>query len=400
MLIYNHEKELIGIDSADLEKLGFTNLTQLLSEVSDFADLFVKKAGFIHNFQHVHWIDFVNTASDVDTTSEVIIKIKDKEYQAQLEITSIYLKDEPSLPAFIVYLQKLRDLSSTDIINDEEEDENTAIFDIENITQIEPIAPQNNKNENLEIFPEKITIDINDEVDDIEEDTYIYNPELASQELGLSVDIVEEFIQDFIKQANDFKSQIYLSLETNDLEDIKKRTHKLRGISANLRLDEIFELLTFIKNSEDKEDIKKSLDDIYKKIDSISIHINTPPQEIEEFSDDIFLEITPEAEKKEKDIILDYDKEAVAKELGISLKNFEELFNDFLIETDKLTKAIEKSILNNNSDSWIVEAIKLKGISENMHFYNFIDNLNEIIKTKDTAVAKKNIEKITTTLQA
>ena len=400
MLIYNHEKELIGIDSADLEKLGFTNLTQLLSEVSDFADLFVKKAGFIHNFQHVHWIDFVNTASDVDTTSEVIIKIKDKEYQAQLEITSIYLKDEPSLPAFIVYLQKLRDLSSTDIINDEEEDENTAIFDIENITQIEPIAPQNNKNENLEIFPEKITIDINDEVDDIEEDTYIYNPELASQELGLSVDIVEEFIQDFIKQANDFKSQIYLSLETNDLEDIKKRTHKLRGISANLRLDEIFELLTFIKNSEDKEDIKKSLDDIYKKIDSISIHINTPPQEIEEFSDDIFLEITPEAEKKEKDIILDYDKEAVAKELGISLKNFEELFNDFLIETDKLTKAIEKSILNNNSDSWIVEAIKLKGISENMHFYNFIDNLNEIIKTKDTAVAKKNIEKITTILQA
>ena len=57
-----------------------------------------------------------------------------------------------------VYLQKLRDLSSTDIINeddeeededDDEEDENTAIFDIENITQIEPIAPQNNKNEFL-----------------------------------------------------------------------------------------------------------------------------------------------------------------------------------------------------------------------------------------------------------
>ena len=82
MLIYNHEKELIGIDQEYLQKFGFLNLTQLLSEVSDFADFFVKKTGFIHNFKHVHWIDFVITATDVNTISEVIIKTKNKEYKS------------------------------------------------------------------------------------------------------------------------------------------------------------------------------------------------------------------------------------------------------------------------------------------------------------------------------
>ena len=38
---------------------------------------------------------------------------------------------------------------------------------------------------------------------------YVFNPEVASEELGLPTDLVEEFIQDFIAQANSFKDELY-----------------------------------------------------------------------------------------------------------------------------------------------------------------------------------------------
>jgi len=60
MLIYNFQKEFLGIDAKDLQELGYHDLSSLRSEVTDFADLFVKTPGYIHNFQHVHWIDFID----------------------------------------------------------------------------------------------------------------------------------------------------------------------------------------------------------------------------------------------------------------------------------------------------------------------------------------------------
>ena len=62
MLIYNYQKEFVGIDESDLKALGFSDLAQLRSESADFANFFVKTPGFVHNFKHVHWIDFVTCA--------------------------------------------------------------------------------------------------------------------------------------------------------------------------------------------------------------------------------------------------------------------------------------------------------------------------------------------------
>ena len=74
MLIYNYKKEFLGIDEADLEALGLNNLEELRSESADFADLFVKTPGHIHNFKHVHWIDYVTNKDGAE--AKVIIHIK------------------------------------------------------------------------------------------------------------------------------------------------------------------------------------------------------------------------------------------------------------------------------------------------------------------------------------
>jgi len=384
MLIYNHEKELIGIDAKDLNTLGFKNLAQLKAQTSDFANLFVKKAGFIHNFEHVHWIDFVHTASDVDSVSEVIIKTQDKEFRAVLKIESIYLNDEPSLPAFIVYLQDLRD-SKCDEIQDFVDEDNLEI--------------EEEELEDLEKIDEKVEIKLEDNIQDL----YVFDPKIASQELGLSVAIVEEYTLDFIKEVKKIKSTLYTSLKNDDIENIKVLSHKLKGVSTNLRIDNISEILNSIVNTNNKDKIEKNLDYLYEKIEKLLSKDVKPIDkkiEITELSDDIFSQKVDnkieeeEPEQVSETIEIMYDKENVAKELGISLKNFEELFYDFVVEAKILSNAINDAILEDNQDYWIIEAIKFKGISKNMLLNDCVKELDKIIQTKDKNIAQESINKI------
>ena len=110
MLIYNFQKEFIGIDEADLEVFGFADLSELKAESSDFADMFVRTPGYIHNFKHVHWIDFV-TCADPSEQSKVIIEINSKTFKALLNIETVYLSDSPTSKAYLIHLNNLRGLT-------------------------------------------------------------------------------------------------------------------------------------------------------------------------------------------------------------------------------------------------------------------------------------------------
>jgi len=112
MLIYNYKKEFLGIDENDLTALGLSNLADLRAEAADFADLFVKTPGFIHNFKHVHWIDYIVCNTD-GVTSKAIINIKGKNYTTIIDIQTAYLVDNPSEKAFIVNLSNIRPISHT-----------------------------------------------------------------------------------------------------------------------------------------------------------------------------------------------------------------------------------------------------------------------------------------------
>ncbi len=396
MLIYNHEKKLIGIDEKDLNFLGFKNLASLKSEFDDFADLFVKRPGFIHNFKHVHWIDFVRTADDVDGTSKVIIEINGKQYHSEIKIESIYLEDEPSLPAHLVYLEDLTEL------NNDKEEEIFLNTEIETESEVFP---------NEDLYEQEID-EVEEEVKVIQDkkDSYIFDPNIASQELCLSVELVKEFINDFVKQANEFKYDLYNSLENNDIDNVKKMAHKLKGVSANLRIDSVFKLLSKIRDVSDKQEIKKILDDTYVAIEKLSTKedgVIVKDVTIDELSDDIFLEKTDILDTKtdDEDDILEslevmYDKESVADELEISYQNFDELFHDFLVEAKNLVSAINDAILENNKDSWTIEAIKLKGMSKNMHLYDFVSELDNIIQEDDKHNVQRSINKIDSAIKS
>jgi len=347
MLIYNFEKNFLGIDESDLRILGFQDFSSLRAEATDFADLFVKTPGYIHNFKHVHWIDFIACAESSDD-SKVIIHANNKTFRCNLDLKIIYLIDNPTSKAYIITLQNLRELTNNEnkeISNDladkpaPSKTKTTIISDVFNTASTKTAIPtatvtpdpyeidvredefgkpnsldiiddiyEPNEEIELEVVKEpsiakvipkepvkpkeeekveddfQLDIDVTQEnvpqetstpIQIEEEDegyntSYVYNPNVASSELGLPVDLIEEFIEDFIAQAKEFKDDLYNALENSEMDKLKIQSHKLKGVAANLRIENAFDVLTIINSSSDINEIQKNLNIFYKIIAALS----------------------------------------------------------------------------------------------------------------------------------
>lgn len=309
MLIYNHNKELVGIDDETLHHLGYKTLAGFLEEYSDVAQLFVKKPGYIHNFQNFPWIDFVLHAEAEDT--KAIVQSEKKHFSCNISITPIYLSDAPDQEGYVVHFKHIKSLSGTmetferpDTQADMPADlpESDFSLPLEHETQTEPTVlqepdmfdipetppidlPDLNADGSLsepttpEIFepvsmPEKTEQPmlgdyINNEekafLDNLQTaDNYVYDPHIAADELGLPVELIEEFIGDFIQQANDFRDNLFDAALKEDFDEVHVLSHKLKGVAANLRIEDAFEVLSIINNSRDQVEIEANLKQFYR----------------------------------------------------------------------------------------------------------------------------------------
>ncbi|QOY51621.1 Hpt domain-containing protein [Candidatus Sulfurimonas baltica] len=376
MLIYNYKKEFLGIDANDLEILGLSTLADLRNEAADFADLFVKTPGYIHNFKHVHWIDYI-LCDDGGVGSKAIIHVKGKNYTTMIDIKTIYLVDNPSEKAYIINLSNIRAISqaqsekiSADILQRPApakatgaiklittpgsivHDENANLAQEEVIQAsfdpYETYSPESEPNAVVDIYESQISeedlssdapldIDFDEETIDNEvikpettkeiaqtlekklpeskkivapEDDngefaeYVYNPKVASEELGLPIDLIEEFIQDFIAQAYSFKDELYRSVEDSDANKLKIQSHKLKGVAANLRIEDALDALTIMNHSDDWSEIKEKLDTLFKIIAKLS-------NKNFDVSED--LNKSTIVEDEEEDFVLSFKEEHVSK---------------------------------------------------------------------------------------
>lgn len=59
MILYDQDFNFIGMSAETLAFLGYEDIDEFTSMNSDFADLFVKKEGFIHKFENFSWIHYI-----------------------------------------------------------------------------------------------------------------------------------------------------------------------------------------------------------------------------------------------------------------------------------------------------------------------------------------------------
>ena len=364
MLIYDHNKEFIGIDQENLELLGYERFEDLIHEHKDVAELFVKKPGYIHNFTNFPWIDFVMHAESDD--SKVIIAGKKKAFSANVEILKLHLSKAPQEEAFLVKLKNVKDyqLDASEQPEPSPAPIDLGVEDFNNVRKVaepeptpppipEPqfeqppleidedifvqetppapqeieavaVTPVKEEEEELDIFfhadeiEEEETDLFNPDIErtqeaDIEKiveeektapmlgaylsedeksyltelkvgDDYVYDPSIAADELGLPVDLIEEFIGDFIKQAHEFKEQLFTSVSESDFDNIKVLSHKLKGVAANLRIDDSFEVLRNINETADIKECEANLKQFYlsiaklegKDIEEVKLELEKP----------------------------------------------------------------------------------------------------------------------------
>ncbi|QOP44464.1 Hpt domain-containing protein [Sulfurimonas sediminis] len=483
MLIYNFQKEFLGIDEKNLRTLGYKDLADLRAEVTDFADLFVKTPGYIHNFQHVHWIDYI-TCAESNEESKVIIHANSKNYKAIITITNAYLVDNPTQKAYIVHLNNLRtltaqeydaisgDITQRTIPETVSPQQSQPILQTEETTVIQdeydtPLHVETKEKEDLDAL-----LDVGDlsiETQEVKKreplvqespqkpkSTYVFDPNIASKELGLPLDLIEEFIQDFITQANDFKDELYRSLEEGDTDNVKTLSHKLKGVAANLRIEDAHEVLSIINATSDVDIIKTNLDDFYRiiaklageedlgtiKDDEVPQKIEIPelydddfvaPQESEEiltFKDDepeLTLEfkeepqpqletepeiqeeqeIQEETEQQEESQTQEesenekkYSKEKIANEIGLDLESFNELFEDFIKEAHAIIAKINDALATQDYPALKRQALKLKGMSDNMRMHTFTNELETLTHSTDKETLTQTVKEIENILTA
>ena len=99
--------------------------------------------------------------------------------------------------------------------------------------------------------------------------SYRFDPNVAASELGLPVDLIQEFIGDFIQQSHDFKNDLFDAALRADMNNLKILSHKLKGVAANLRIEDAFECLSVINTSDDIAEIEANLKYFYAIVDKL-----------------------------------------------------------------------------------------------------------------------------------
>lgn len=325
MLFYNHKHEFIGIDEDGLKLLNYATLEDLLGVCGDVADLFAKEPGYIHNFKSFGWIDFLLHA-DSDARS-AIVHAHGKTFSCTLTVHSFFLCAEPGQTGYMIDMTHIQSISGDDIkphtITPKAQPEFKQApvatpAPVESITDVLPdyahITPTTltepgtlDVPSNIEEFepvrePEedlyaKLSLPLSDEelhkelpaapiieerierpmLGDVHyshaekefletlkvDKAYRFDPNVAAHELGLPVDLIQEFIGDFIQQSYEFKDELFEAVHKGDSNNIKILSHKLKGVAANLRIEDAFETLSIINTSNDSVEIEANLKYFY-----------------------------------------------------------------------------------------------------------------------------------------
>jgi len=125
--------------------------------------------------------------------------------------------------------------------------------------------------ENLESFG---TIDLSD-VKPIHFDFQVAE---AANELSLPAELIEEFIQDFIKQAHEETDKMLEAYEKGDLETIQKIGHLLKGTASNLRINPLADTLYEIQFCNDASKLEALIKEYWAHFISFETQFNLKSQ--------------------------------------------------------------------------------------------------------------------------
>ena len=101
-------------------------------------------------------------------------------------------------------------------------------------------------------------------------ETIIFDPNEAADALGLPESLILEFVNDFIEQAREEMKNFEEAYEKGDINTINEVAHKLKGVAANLRIEDMRQLMENVQHAQNPQEVEKELIDFYHKLAALT----------------------------------------------------------------------------------------------------------------------------------
>ena len=103
-----------------------------------------------------------------------------------------------------------------------------------------------------------------------------FSTQAASDELGLPESLVQEFVSDFIQQAQENIPVLEQAQRNGDIDTIQKTAHLLKGAASNLRIDPLAETLETLQYNESLEKVPQLLPIFVGQLKALMLFSNKP----------------------------------------------------------------------------------------------------------------------------
>ncbi|RLA70936.1 MAG: hypothetical protein DRG09_01775 [Epsilonproteobacteria bacterium] len=245
-----------------------------------------QEMGVSHEDYNAFLDEYIDTALELETD----LQSKEEEKRENAVSTLSQLGDVLRLPVIDTIIKKLstaptnthkgliasfystlsRLTTQTDkeeAVEEETEDISLELFDmpLEKVKTIEEMKAAKNVNTNS--FG---TISL----DGIKPIHFDFQLEEAANDLSLPVELIEEFVHDFIEQAHIETKNMLEAYENGDLDAIQKIGHLLKGASSNLRINALSDTLYQIQFCEDSSNLETFIKEYWGHFLSFEIQIN------------------------------------------------------------------------------------------------------------------------------
>ena len=111
-------------------------------------------------------------------------------------------------------------------------------------------------------------------LDDVQPIHFDFQLTQAASDLSLPVELIEEFVHDFIEQAHTETEKMLAAYEKGDLDSIQKIGHLLKGTSSNLRINPLSDTLYEIQFCEDSSKLEGMIKHYWGHFLSLETQIN------------------------------------------------------------------------------------------------------------------------------
>ena len=221
--------------------------------------------------------NFLNEYIDTALTLEKDLGGKEEEKRSHAIGTLSHLSNVLHLPVITNIIEQIKDSSSDDQdvlikslyatlarLTTTQADTSTKE---EKDTAVEESAPAVEQDITTESFG---TIDLSD----VKPIHFDFQMEAAANDLSLPVELIEEFVNDFLVQAHIETDKMLEAYEKGDLDTIQKIGHLLKGTASNLRINPLADTLYEIQFCEDSSNLEKLIKEYWAHFLSFETQIN------------------------------------------------------------------------------------------------------------------------------